>query len=101
VRGSTRLAFVRDKGNVQLGSARPSLRSRGLGRHALDGCEVMWREATGKIVFSRRLERAFPRQKLVAALKFFIPTNWGLAKGLLRLFVFLLVNSKSEFLLKL
>ena len=48
------LAFVRDK--------------REFGRHVLDGCGVMWRKATGKVVLSRRLEWAFPRQKLVAAL---------------------------------
>ena len=58
---------------MQLGATRQSLRSRGLGSHVLDGNEVMWREATGKIALSRRLELeleewAFPRQKPVAAL---------------------------------
>ena len=35
------------------------MRSRGRESQVLDGYEVMWREATGKVVFSRRLERAF------------------------------------------
>ena len=34
------------------------MRSRGRESQVLDGYEVMWREATGKVVFSRRLERA-------------------------------------------
>ena len=35
------------------------MRSRGRESQVLDGYEVMWREVTGKVVFSRRLERAF------------------------------------------
>ena len=46
-------------GQVKLGATRPSLRSRGLGSHSLDGHAVTWRVTTGKAVFSRRLERAF------------------------------------------
>ena len=47
------------RSQVKLGATRPSLRSRGLGSHVLDGYAVTWRETTGKTVFSRRLKRAF------------------------------------------
>ena len=47
----------------------------------------MWRKATGKIVFSRRLEWAFDSQMLVAALNFVYPNNGGFANGLLILHI--------------
>ena len=46
----------------------------------------MWREVTGKVVFSRRLEWAFDSQKQVAALNFVYPALMWRLKYLRRAF---------------